>query len=124
MIFTYAIDPALAAAVVSMPSSVHARDIAETISAVYLDPHWRPGFSTLWDGLAITELHMEWSDLSALVHVQRDHEHLAGAGVDVIVVTRAVDRSLASAYALLAKAGPRRTRVVGSMAEAMSVLGR
>ena len=119
MVFLYDIDPDLSLAVVTVPAVVEARDVAETISAIYLDPLWRAGFATIWDGSGITELHIDWVDLNSLVHVQRDHAHLAGSGVEAIVVTRAIDRSLALTYALLARLGPRRTRVVDSMAEAM-----
>jgi hypothetical protein len=122
VVFAYSIDPARRLAIVTAPSTVHAGDLAETLHALYLDEAWQAGFSTVWDATAVRAVHVEWRDLQGFFRIQQDHAHLAGPGLEIVVAVRAVDRNLARAYAILSKAGQRRTRVVDSMAEAFHLL--
>jgi hypothetical protein len=59
VVFAYSIDPTRQTAIVTVPSTVHARDVADTLNALYLDTEWRAGFSTVWDGTGIRAVHIE-----------------------------------------------------------------
>jgi hypothetical protein len=122
MVFNYVIDVARKAAVVTMSGSVHGADIQETLTSIYADIAWGFGFSTFWDATNIRELHLEQSDLPAIVDLQRQHAATAGPGADVIVASRALDQTMAKIYALLAKHEPRKTYVCSTRDEGIGRL--
>jgi hypothetical protein len=122
MVFPYVVDPARKLVTVTMSGSVRGQDIAETVGAIYFDRAWVPGFGILYDARAITELLFDPEDMPRIVAVQAEHQARGGAGVDAILVTRALDYAMAQMYEKLAR-GTRRTVVSKSEAEAKQALG-
>ena len=124
MAFSYAIDSANRLATGTFSGSVSGREIASAFRTVYDDIAWQPDFDTVWECSGITELLLERNDLATLVALHREHVARAGTGLEIIVVTRALDRAMAKVYAVMMRNQPRRVRVCRSVAEAAQLLDR
>lgn len=105
-----------------MSGRVHGTDIAETVSAIYYDPAWQPGMNILYDARGITELLMDHEDIPRIVAAQHEHAARAGQGVDVILVSRALDFAMAQMYEKMARGAVRQTYVTKSEEEALRIL--
>src|SRR5918994_709151 len=103
MVFTYVVDPARKLVTVTMSGTVRGEDIAATVGAIYFDPAWVPGFGVLYDARAITELLLDPEDMPRIVAAQAEHQSRGGTGIDVILVTRALDYAMAQMYEKLAR---------------------
>ena len=123
MTFPYTIDVAHRVAIIRKVGRVDANRIRRTVEAVFTDPAWEPGFDTLWDDSATTELLLEREDLMALFELQKSLAHLSGPGRDVMASTRPVDRIMGQIYAIYAKEQHRTIVLCKSMREALGVLG-
>ena len=98
------------------------KKIADTIRAIYEDPHWQEGFGVVWDGSGVTELLFDRGDVAGLIEVQRSFSGRAGSGRDVIITHRPLDEAVAKTYILLAK-DARPTMLAKSRWEALTALG-
>jgi hypothetical protein len=119
--FPYVIDASIRLATISIVGRVEARDVAETIAAIYEDPEWRAGFNMLWDACDVTDLQMTRSDLPVFVALHREHVAVAPQ-LEVILVRRDVDRTLAEMYGLLMRSAVHAVYVVSSEDEARQCL--
>jgi hypothetical protein len=120
MQFPYRIDPARRLAIVTVSGAVHGRDISTTMTALFADRGWAPGHRILWDSRGITELLFQERDLPEFLAVQKAHDTVAPAR-EVIVVTRELDKAMATAYANLVRS-LHQVHVCRSMDDAMGLL--
>jgi hypothetical protein len=124
MAFSYLIDSANRLATGTLSGSVSGAEIASGVRAVYHDPAWQAGFDMLWEATGIQELLIERHDLGDLVKLHREFAVRAGTGMEIIVVTRSIDRVMAKVYSVMMRNEARRVRVCRSVAEAAQLLGR
>jgi hypothetical protein len=124
MAFSYLIDSANRLATGTLSGSVSGAEIASGMRAVYHDPAWQSGFDMLWEATGIQELLIERHDLGDLVKLHREFAVRAGTGMEIIVVTRSIDRVMAKVYSVMMRNEARRVRVCRSVAEAAQFLGR
>jgi hypothetical protein len=124
MAYPYTIHSERRLARVTLPDSVVGSEIASTMLALYADPEWQPGFDVVWDGREIAELFLEPGDQLGFVRLIEDNLQRAGRGVDVIVVTRALDVAMANVYRGFARRGPRAAHVCSTEGEAAALLER
>jgi hypothetical protein len=122
MPFPYAIDSERRFARVTLSGQVYGHAIAETIKAVYFDAEWQYGFNTLWDGRHITALVFEHDDVKRFAELQYELVDYAGPGVEVLLMTRTLDRVTAEAYAKLAERSTRHAVVCSTESEALAIL--
>jgi hypothetical protein len=121
-IFPYRIDDATGLVTVWLSGSVHGTQIAATFAAIYRDPACRPGPDILWDGSAITELMFERDDLPSFVRLNQEFSRIASAGRDIILVARALDKTMADIYAVMMKGQCRTVHVCVSLGEVHQIL--
>ena len=124
MAFHCTIDVPRKLAICTLSGSVTSAEIAEATEAMYRDPGWQLGFDLLYDGTRITELLFEKDGLQTIASTHAAHAELAGPGVNVILVSRALDHAMAQMYAQMTKNQRRTTYVCQSAAEAWRRLGR
>jgi hypothetical protein len=120
--FRVAVDPSRRLATVTFTGTLTGNEIARAIESVYQDPAWQRGFDVLYDGTAVTELLLERTDQKWFVALQREYASVAGSGVDVILVSRELDRVMAEIYATMMKGEARKTYVCGSRVDAQRIL--
>ena len=89
--------------------------------ALFDDHGWAPGHRILWDSRGITELVFQERDLPEFLAVQKTHGTVAPAR-EVIVVTRELDRAMATAYAHMVRS-LHQVHVCQSMDDAIALLG-
>lgn len=124
MTFPYRIDTDWHLARVDLAGVVTGPALAETVRAVFLDPLWRWGFDTLWDGTSATKLVLRHSDHRRLTSVQYELAAVAGPGRDVLLIREPPPDVIAKIYVVFGRSGPRDVFVCRSEREARTVLSR
>jgi hypothetical protein len=122
MPFPYVIDSQRRFSRITLSGRVSGDAIADTMRSLYLDPEWQYGFNTLWDGRRITELLFAHDDLKKFAELQFELVDHAGPGVDVLLMTRELDRVTAEAYAKFAEKSTRHAVVCSTESEALAIL--
>ena len=123
MTLPYVIDTGRRRARATLAGRVAGCDIAETIEAIYLDPHWQSGFDSIWDATGITELLLDMDEVSRFLNLKVQYQTIAGPGRIVLLVSRSLDYGMAKVFAVLAKGGPRSVHVVKTESDVTQILG-
>lgn len=100
MPFHYTIDAPACLAYLRMAGTVTGEEVNTAYRAYLEDERWRPTFNVLWDGVGVTTLLVEWSDMERFRTLAASLEHRVGPGRAAIVVTRHVDLTMAKNYQL------------------------
>ena len=133
----YAVDPARRLAAVTLAGPLRGPDLVRAVRALHGDPRWRPEFDTVWDGMALTGLHLDLPDVHAVADLRFGPDPAQApspaapaapsdavpTGRGVLVARREVDEEVAHLFAAIARRHGREARVVRSVAEALAVLG-
>jgi hypothetical protein len=123
VVVPFVVDSSARRVTATFNGAVRGTDIADTIAAIYYDPAWEPGMHILYDARGITQLLMDPEDMPRIVAAQHEHEARAGKGIDVILVSRALDFAMAQMYEKLARGAARQTYVTKSEEDARRLLG-
>ena len=124
MVFPYAIDKASRVVRITLSGTVEGKDISDTIEAIFRDPNFRPEYDEVWDGRTITSLVLDMNDQPNFLALERQHSPAAGAGRDIMLMTRDVDLQACQVYAMRVRAagGPRQVHIAKTEREVEQIL--
>ena len=124
MAFTVHVYPEHRLVHVRLAGSVDGEQLVGATHAVVGHPAWRPGYRSVCDASAVSELCLAPTDLQRYLDTRRMYRAAGRAGgAHLIVVRRSLDAAIARLVAHKAEALGARDTVVGSFEEALGVLG-
>jgi len=121
MAHEHIIDPSNRSATVKMSGAVTGAEAAEAIESTYQDPNWHAGFALIGDLTGVTEAVLEQEDFPKFVGIHKKYE-AAAPRVEIILVRRQLDRTMAGVYKLYMSTAKHKVHVCASLAEASELL--